>query len=78
MEQKEKLDYLWKIIFLIVFGLIIGFAGIYTIIKFPFTIGTVIYMLFGIAGAVFCGWGAASFIKEYITIKKNDKKFNNR
>ena len=78
MERKEKFDYLWKIVFLIIFGLLIGVAGIYTIIRFPFTIGTLVYLLFGLSGAVFCGFGAASFIKEYITIKKNDKKFNNR
>ena len=72
MSGKEKFDYWWKIIFLIIFGLIAAFAAVYTIVSYPFSFLTLVYFVGMGGGAVFCVWAVKTLIKEYYYWK--DKK----
>ena len=76
MTGKEKFSYWWKILFLIIFGIVIGMAAVYTIIALPFNFGTLVYLLFGLAGFALCEWAASKLIREYYTVKRNDANFN--
>ncbi len=65
MTRKDKADYWFKIAFIVIFAVIIGAAGIYTIVSYPFSLLTLLYFALGCAGAFGCGWIAKKLIKEY-------------
>ena len=74
MSGKEKFEYFWKIAFLVIFGLIIGVAGVYTVATYPFSLATVIYGLFAVSGLGACGLFSWKLIKEYIETRKAEKE----
>lgn len=65
MTTKEKFDFWWKFIFLIVFGIATGAAAVYTLVAFPITVLTIIYVLGMGSGSFFSFYMARTIFKEY-------------
>lgn len=74
MTAKEKFDFWWKFIFLIVFGIVTGAAAVYTLVAFPITVLTIIYALGMGSGSFFCFRMARIIFKEYKYWTAKDKE----
>ena len=78
LTKKDKAHYWFLFIFLPLFGLIIGGSAIYVAFSgvYAFSLPVFIYLLFGVGGAIFCGWCMSWLVKEYkhwISKEKEDK-----
>ena len=65
MSGKEKFDYWWKIIFLAIMCLIGLAAGVYTLVKFPFSLLILLYVVMAVVLGGLSGLGARALFKEY-------------
>ena len=74
LTKKEKIKYLVKIAWFLLFTLICAASGLYIIIALPFSVMVLVYFLgIGVCGTAFCSWASVTFIKEYRNWIKKEK-----